>query len=116
MSSIAPLPRSVISFVRAHVDHEVKLRFLLALHSAPNGSSNVKSMAHALDVPKAQVRDMANELIDEGLLRMAAEQLELAPASIEERLALAELADSYAQNRGAVLELLAALRGQSFTS
>ena len=115
MSSVAPLPRAVISFLRAHVDHVVKLRFLLAMHSAPNGTATVKAIAQALDVPKAQVRDMASELVDEGLLRMAAEQLELAPASIEERLALAELADSYARNRGAVLEVLHALRGQSFS-
>lgn len=109
MSSIAPLPRSVISFLRAHVDHVVKLRFLLLLHAAPSGTSTVKVMALALDVSKSQVRDMANELVDDGLLRVAADKLELAPTSIDDRLALAELAEAYARDRRSVLELLAVI-------
>ncbi len=106
-----PLPRSVVSFVRAHVDHVVKLQFLLVMHSAPNGTTSMRAMAQTLDVPKAQVRDMANELVDEGLLRISAEQLELAPRTIDERLALSDLADSYARDRDAVLELVQTARG-----
>ena len=116
MSSVAPLPRSVILFLRAHVDHPVKLRFLLMLHAAPNGTATLKAMALALDVPKSQVRDMANELVDDGLLRVAADKVELAPTTIDDRLALAELAEAYARDRRAVLELLAAMLGNHLPS
>ncbi len=112
MVTSMPLPRSVIAFVREHVDHVVKLQFLLTMHSAPNGTTSMRAMAHTLDVPKSQVRDMANELVDEGLLRISAEQLELAPTTIDDRLALADLADSYARDRESVLELLRMLRGE----
>jgi DNA-binding IclR family transcriptional regulator len=111
MPSINPVPRSVVLFMRAHVDHVVKLQFLLMLHAAPNGTATVRAMALALGVPKAQVRDMANELVDDGLLRVSADELELAPASIDDRLAVADLAETYARDRSAVLELLAAMVG-----
>lgn len=110
MSTSVPLPRSVISFVRVHVDHVVKLQFLLGVHSAPNGTTSISAIARILDVPKAQVRDMANELAGEGVLRVSAERVELTPRTIDERLALADLADAYARNREAVLDLLKMLR------
>lgn len=102
-------PRGVVSFLREHVDHVVKLRFLLVLHGAPSGMSSVPIAARALEVPKSQVRDMANELANDGLLRISADQLELAPRSIEDRLAIADLATWYAQDRAVILEVLRVL-------
>jgi hypothetical protein len=90
------------------VDHVVKLKFLLAMHSAQNGTSTVALLSRALEVSKGQVRDMANELIDERLLRRADDELELT-LNIEERMALANLASLYTRDRGAVLQLLQAL-------
>lgn len=109
MSPHDQLPRSALSFLRTHVDHVVKLRFLLFLHSAPNGTSTIGSAARALQVSKRQVRDMADELAGDRLLRVTDETLELAPASIEDRLAIADLADSYSQDRNLVLDALRAL-------
>jgi len=109
MSTPADLPRVVIGFLRAHVDHVVKLRLLLALHSAPSGTMTVGLLARAIDVPRSQIRDMANELVEEGLVRISGEQIELAPASIADRLAISELADCYAQMRSAVIDALRAL-------
>jgi hypothetical protein len=108
MASSTEVPRAVISFLREHVDHIVKLKFLLLMHSAPSGTSNVAFMAHDLDVPKAQVRDMANELVSDGLMRVIGDQLELA-LSIDERLALSDLASWYTRDRTAVLEVLRVL-------
>jgi hypothetical protein len=65
-------------------------------------------MSRLLDVPKGQVRDMANELVDQGVMRVSADQLELA-LSIESRLALSDLASWYTRDRGAVLAALRAL-------
>ena len=105
----AHLPRGVVAFLREHVDHVVKLRFLLVMHDAPSGMSSVPFAARALEVPKSQVRDMANELADDGLLRVSADRLELAPKSISDRLAIADLATWYAQDRGVILEVLRVL-------
>jgi DNA-binding IclR family transcriptional regulator len=98
-----------VSFLRRHVDHVVKLKFLVAMHSAPSGTTTVSLVARSLDVPKSQIRDMASELAEEGLLRVSSEQLELAPRSIDDRLALAELADWYVRDRSVVLSALQAL-------
>jgi DNA-binding IclR family transcriptional regulator len=105
--STAPLPSSVVSFLRAHVDHVVKLRFLLAMHASPTSTSTVSLVSRSLDIPKSQVRDMANELVEERLLRATDDVLELA-LNIEERLALSDLATCYTRDRAAVLS---ALRG-----
>ena len=103
------LPISVIAFMRAHVDHVVKLKFLVTLHSAPGGTTSVALVARVLDVPKSQVRDMANELADGNLVRVSTEYLELAPASIADRLAIADLASWYARDRNIVLDVLRTL-------
>ncbi len=103
------LPRNVIAFVHDHVDHEVKLDFILNLHRAPGGSSSVAFVARELDIPKSQVRDMANELVEAGLARVSKDRLELAPASIDDRLAIAELASCSVRARSIVLDLLRAL-------
>jgi hypothetical protein len=99
----------VISFLREHVDHVVKLRFLLALHRAPSRVTTTGIMARAIDVPKSQVRDMANELVDGGIVRVSADHIELAPMSIGDRLALADLVDCYERDRAAILDALRAL-------
>jgi DNA-binding IclR family transcriptional regulator len=109
MATPADLPRSVLGFLREHVDHVVKLRFLLVLHSAPSGTTTFGLVARAIDVPKRQIRDMANELLEEGLVRVSAEHIELAPRSIDDRLAISDLADCYAKKRDAVMEAMRAL-------
>ena len=109
MAEPTKLPTSVIALLRAHVDHLVKLRFLIVLHSAPGGSSSISLVAPALDVSRSQVRDMANELADDGLVRVSTDSLELAPSSIDERLAIADLATWYERDRSRVLDVLRAL-------
>jgi DNA-binding IclR family transcriptional regulator len=103
------LPMSVIAFLRTHVDHIVKLKFLVTLHCAPGGATSVSLVARALDVPKSQVRDMAAELADDNLVRVSTDHLELAPTSIDDRLAIADLASWYERDRGLVLDVLRAL-------
>jgi len=102
------LPRSVIAFLRTHVDHVIKLRFLLALHGAPGGIISIHVAARELDLPKAQVRDMANELAEDGLVRVSPDAIELVP-SIDDRLAIADLASWYARDRSLVLDVLRAM-------
>ena len=109
MTTPNQLPSSVVAFLRAHVDHIVKLKFLLALHGAPSCTVSVPNVAHVLDIPKNQVRDMANELAEAGLLRISAEQLELTPPSIDDRLAISDLATWYVRDRKLVLDVLRAL-------
>jgi DNA-binding IclR family transcriptional regulator len=108
MSSPADLPRAVVSFLRDHVDHVVKLRFLLAMHAAPTGVVTMGSIAAALELPTSQVRDMVTELVEKGLLRVSSDQVQLS-LSIDDRLALADLAEWYSTDRGAVVEALRAL-------
>jgi len=103
------LPRSVIAFLRTHVDHVVKLRFLLLLHRAPGGIIPVHVAARDLDIPKAQVRDMANELAADGLVRATPDEIELVPRSIDDRLALEDLVRWYESDRSLVLEVLRAM-------
>jgi DNA-binding IclR family transcriptional regulator len=102
------VPKSVIGFLRDHVDHIEKLRLVLALHRAVGGTLSVQNAARELDIPKSQIRDMANELAQDGLVRISVDQLELAPTSIEDRLAIADLADWYAHERKSVLDVLRA--------
>jgi DNA-binding GntR family transcriptional regulator len=106
MQTESHIPRSVIAFLRDHVDHAVKLRLLVLLHAAPDATSRVPSLASILDASRAQVRDMANELAADGLVRVSGDEVQLAPASIDQRLAIAEVARSYASNRPALLSLL----------
>lgn len=92
--------------MRAHVDHVVKLRFILFLHGAPSGATSINIAARSLDLPKSQIRDMANELAAEHLVQVAENQLELAPPSIDDRLAIADLASWYARDRALVFDVL----------
>ena len=109
MTEPAKLPTSVIDFLCTYVDHVVKLRFLITLDSAPGGTTSVSLVARALDVPKSQVRDIATELANDRLVRISTDYLELAPASIDNRLAIADLASWYARDRNKVLDVLRAL-------
>ena len=108
-SESTELPKSVVAFLRTHVDHIVKLKFLVTLHSAPGGTTSVSLIARALDVPKSQVRDMANELADDKIVRVSTDYLELAPTSIDDRLAIADLASWYERDRSLVVDVLRAL-------
>ena len=106
MSTPAQVPRNVIGFLRAHVDHVVKLRFVVLLHRSAGVTTSVQVAARALEVPRSQVRDMANELACDGLVRISGDTLELVPPSIDDRLAIADLASWYTQDRAPILELL----------
>ncbi|MBL9017069.1 MAG: hypothetical protein JNL83_22980 [Myxococcales bacterium] len=113
MSHLTHIPKSVIDFVQTYVDDVVELRLLVTLHGAPDGTQTVQRIALDLDLPAAQVRDAADDLVGDGLIRASSDQLQLAPSSISDRLALADLAGLYAADRAAVLGLLAAIRGQA---
>jgi DNA-binding IclR family transcriptional regulator len=109
----AQLPRSVIGFLRAYVDHIEKLKLLLALYRAAGRTVSVYTVARELDLPRLQVRDMANELADDGLVCVAGDELELAPTSKADRLAIADLATAYAERRHVIHDTLRELRRAS---
>jgi hypothetical protein len=106
MPTSAHLPSSVIAFLNQHVDHIVKLEFLLTVHGAPSSTTTVPLAARQLDVSKSQIRAMADELADEGLLRVSSDRLELAPINVEDRRAISHLAFSYQRDRELVLQVL----------
>ena len=103
------LPRSLISFIRNHVDHVGKLRLLLLLHGSPTGQTTFTALARLLDISRAQARDMANELASDDLVRVSEHVVEFTPSLIDDRLAVAELAHWYARDPTCVHELLRAL-------
>lgn len=104
---------SVVAFLRTHVGDVVKLRFLIVLHGVAGGTTSVGHIARVLDIPRSQVLDIAKELADDNLLRFSTDYLELAPTSIDDRLAIADLANCYARDRNAVLDVLRSLgRGE----
>lgn len=109
MPSAAHLPRSVVAFLSQHVDHVIKLELLLTVHAAPGSITTVPLAARQLDVSKSQIRAMADELADEGLLRVSSDRLELAPTKVEDRWAISDLASSYQRDRDLVLHVLEAL-------
>jgi hypothetical protein len=109
MTTPADLPRAVTAFLKEHVQSFATLRFLLAMHSAPGGTTTLTLVARALALPKQEVLDVANEAANQGLIRVNSEHLELAPISIEDRLALADLAHWYGREREVVLAALRAL-------
>jgi hypothetical protein len=104
---VSALPKHVISFLVAHVDHRVKLDFVLLLHRV--SATPLSIAASKLDLPKAQVRDMADELAREGLVRIDGDRLELAPLTIDDRLAILDLATWYTLDRGRILDVLRTL-------
>jgi hypothetical protein len=109
VSTSMALPRNVIAFVHDHVDHVIKLDFILSLHWAPGGSASISLVARELDISKSQVRDMAHELVEAGLARVSKDRLELAPTSLDDRVAIADLASWSVRARSIVLDLLRAL-------
>ena len=109
MSSPELLPTSVVAFLSEHVDHVVKLEFLLAVHAAPGSTTTIPLAARQLDVSRSQVRAMADELADEGLLRVSSDCLVLAPSRIEDRCAISDLATTYHRRRDLVLQVLTTL-------
>ncbi len=102
------LPRNVLDFLVAHIDHRVKLDFVLFLHRA-NAVTPVWIAASELELSKAQVRNMADELARDGILRFVADNIELAPRSVETRLAILDLSTWCQLDRTRVHHLLASL-------
>ena len=113
MPTPADLPKSVTTFLKAYVADAGHLRFLLAMHSAPGGTTSLSLLARALDLAKNDVRELASAASGHGLIRMSSERLELSPTSIADRLALAELAQWYGRARTVVLDALHALHGST---
>jgi DNA-binding IclR family transcriptional regulator len=101
--------RNVVEFLNMHVDHVVKLELLLAVHAAPSATTTIPTAARLLDISRGQVRAMADELAEEGVLRVSSDRIELAPASVEVRLAVSDLASIYHRDRQGVLDVLKAL-------
>lgn len=101
--------RSVVAFLNRHVDHVVKLEFLLAVYGAPSATTTVPTAARQLDIPRGQVRAMADELAQDGVLRVSSDRIELAPTSVETRCAISDLASAYHRDRQVVLDVLRAL-------
>lgn len=102
------LPRNVLDFLVAHVDHRVKLELILLLQRA-SGATPVWIVASELELSKAQVRGMADELAHDGVVRFAGDRIELAPLSLETRLAILDLAIWCSIDRARVYHLLRSL-------
>jgi hypothetical protein len=109
MSTNQPGPRSALAFIREHVDHAVKLRFIILLHESPSATISVETAARTLRIPNDRIREMGKELAAERLVRVTTDTLELAPASIDDRLAIADLAEWFARDRTGVLDALRSL-------
>lgn len=101
--------KHVVAFLNDHVDHVVKLELLLAVHAAPSATTTIPTAARLLDVSRSQVRAMADELEEKGVLRVTSDRIELAPASIDVRLAVSDLASIYHRDREGVLDVLRSL-------
>lgn len=106
---MSDVSQNVVAFLNNHVDHVVKLEFLLAVHAAPSATTTVPTAARMLDIPRSQVRAMADELAGEGVLRVSSDRIELAPASVDVRLAVSDLASIYHRDRQCVLDVLRSL-------
>jgi DNA-binding IclR family transcriptional regulator len=106
---VSNVTQNVVAFLNDHVDHVVKLEFLLAVHAAPCAATTIPTAARLLDIPRSQVRAMAGELAEGGVLRVSSDRIELAPASVDVRLAVSDLASIYHRDRQAVLDVLRAL-------
>lgn len=104
--SSARLPTHIVAFLHRHVDHVVKLEFLLAVHAAPSSATSLGRVARVLDVPRGQVRDMAHELASVGLMAVSVDEVRLASSSVDQRIALSDLASWYARERTLVLDVL----------
>jgi hypothetical protein len=105
---VTALPKHVISFLVAHVDHRVKLDLVLFLHRV-SAVTPMWIAASELELSKAQVRDMADELARDGLVRVEGDRFELAPRTIDDRLAILDLATWYTLDRGRILDVLRTL-------
>jgi DNA-binding IclR family transcriptional regulator len=104
------LPLSVIAFMRTHVDSLEKLMLLLIVHRAPSGSVSLAVLARMVNVTPSQARSICAELAEHGLVHVSqADLVELAVPPLDDRLALAELALWYVQDRATVLDALVAL-------
>jgi hypothetical protein len=96
-----------MSFLVAHIDHRTKLDFILLMHR--QASAPLWIVASELGIPKPQVREMADELVLAGILRITGDKLELAPQSPEIRLAIVDLVTWYAIDRARVFHVLRSL-------
>lgn len=104
------LPSSVVGFLRAYVDSLEKLMLLLLVHRAPSGTVSVPIAARLVNIPVSQARSIAGQLAEHGLVRVSRpESIELTVPSIDDRLALADLAVWYEQRRAIVLDALVAI-------
>ncbi len=96
--------------MRNYVDSLEKLMLLLLVHRAPSGTMSMVIAARLVNIPVSQARSIVGELAARGLVRITQpEQVELTVPSIEDRLALADLALWYEQNRAVVLDALVVL-------
>ena len=109
MATPADLPRAVTAFLKTHVGDMVQLKFLLTMHSAPGATMSISMMSRALDVPATRGRELAADAMRRGLVRVTGDQIELAPTTIDDRLALADLAYWYGRDRTVILDALRAL-------
>ena len=109
MATPADLPRAVTAFLKTHIGDMVQLKFLLTMHSAPGAIMSIGMMSRALDVPPPRSRELASDAMKRGLVRVTGEQIELAPTTIDDRLALADLAYWYGRDRTVILDALRAL-------
>ncbi len=105
------LPASVVGFMKTYIDSLEMLMLLLLVHRAPSGTISVPIAARLVDIPIAETRAIARALADRALVRLSSqpELIELTLPSIDDRLALADLASCYEENRAVVLDALVAI-------
>lgn len=100
--------RDAIAFLNLHVDHVVKLELVLNVHSSPSSTTTVVAIARELDVSRNQVRSMAQELADHGVVSLSSDRVQLT-SSVAERCAIADLAQAYRRDPAIVQDLLRAM-------
>lgn len=103
----SPLPNHLVAFLAAHIDHRVKLDLLLFLQRV--GTTPVWIAATELSVSKDQIRDMGRELARAGILRVEGDRLEVAPRTVEDRLAILDLVTWYTLDRTRIFQILRTL-------
>lgn len=85
--------------VDTRVDSFEKLELVMALRRSKTQRCSIADLAHALDLPRDELRSAVLELQDAGLLRFAHDEVTLAPRAPDDQRALDELAEAYDRDK-----------------
>jgi hypothetical protein len=104
------LPEAVTALLSTRVDSFEKLEVVVALHKAPGSTMTVGELCSALELPRDAIKEVAVELRAAALCELASnDQIRLAPATEQERAAVAELVKLHAEDRFSIVKALGQL-------